>query len=312
MTILFKNALIYQLTQPSASFIESLKANAEDNEFVPCGSYDALSIGLTSIVPDILDDTVASLGEVTLFAVKRQEKKIPAQALREAVDLEVEAIEEQQDRKVYRKEKLQIKEAVHARLLPNILPVSAITRGYIDHKTDLVFIDTTSTTKAEEVLNFIRDAIGSFPVKPISPTGHPAQIMTPWLKDGGCDGLIVLEEGKLSNPLDGGEAATLKNTDMQSEAVQRFVQDGWTVESLRLSHREIAFTITDDADRLKRIQWPEIVNEGDLEEMDAIQHLEADLHIMVEEFRCILQRIGQAFGGWIKQEPLKLEEEKAA
>lgn len=311
--MLFKNALIYQLTQPCQPFIDHLKANCEDNEFVPCAKVQALSIGLTQILPDVVDEMIVSLGEVTLFAVKRQEKKIPGQALREATDERVAEIEQQQSRKVYRKEKKALQEDIHAALLPQVLPVSHITRGYIDHKRHLVVIDSSSTSRAEEVLNYLRDVCGSFPVKPIGTNGHPGQVMTDWLRGTAIPGLSPVDEAKLFNPLDGGEAAVLKNTDLSSEAVQYMVESGWLVEYMRLQYQEIQFTLTDDAFKLKRIQWPDDIRDSDqTEDEDRLKLLEGDIHIMTQVVRSILDTLGKAFGGWVKQENLPLEEEKAA
>ncbi|MEQ8409093.1 MAG: recombination-associated protein RdgC [Gammaproteobacteria bacterium] len=311
--ILFKNLYFYQLTQPAAGYIDALKHNADDHAFEPCGPVDSRSIGFAPLYPEILDDCVASLGELTFFAIRVQEKKIPPQALRELVSAKVAEIEKKEQRKIYRKERKLIELDIIAITLPKMPPASRITMGYIDPLNDIVAIAVSSASKAEEALGFLRHACGSFPVKPISPTGNPSLIMSGWLKDSTFvpAGVALSDEAKLRQLSDKSEAITLKNTQLETDAVENMIESGMVVERLRCFYRQIEFTVTDDCARLLRINWPDR-DPQTVDEMELLQVIESDAFILCEEMRSILVMVGAAFGGWIKQSNLELDQAQSS
>lgn len=308
MTIMFKNALVYQLTQPAGVYIEPLKEQAPQRMFQPCGHTQNISVGFTAIQPDVIEDPVADIQGVTLFAVKRQEKKVPNSAVNDILADKIAAIEAEQERKVYRKERLTMRDEIILDLLPHIPPVSAITRGYIDPARNLVIIDAGSVPRAEEVLNLIRAALGSFPVLKLTPNGGPAYAMSEWLKAQRYpEGIAVLDEVVLRHPGEAGAVARLKNEDLIGDAVQAMLMEGRLVESLRILTHSVSLTVTDEAWKLKRLVWPDPVEEGEPEE-DEVARFESDTLLMATTLRGIIGTLGSAFGGWAEQEHLRLQE----
>lgn len=312
MTVMFKNALVYQLTQPAEVYIEPLKEQAPQRMFKPCGNTQIISVGFTAIQPGVIADPVADIQGVTLFAMKCQEKKVPSSAVNDILADKIAAIEEEQGRKVYRKERLTMKDEIILDLLPHIPPVSAITRGYIDPIRNLVVIDAGSVPRADEVLNLIRHTIGSFPVLKLTPTGSPAISMSGWLRDRDCpNGIAVMDEAVLRHPGELGAVARLKNEDLIGEAVQAMLNEGRLVESLRILSQSVSLTVTDEAWKLKRLVWPDPVEEGEPEEGE-VARFESDILLMTTTLRGIIGTLGTAFGGWAEQEHLKLQEGVAA
>lgn len=306
MSIMFKNALVYQLTQPAWAYIEPLKEEAPQRMFQPSGATQNISVGFTAIQPDVIEDPVADIQGVTLFAVKRQEKKVPGQAVTDILADKIAAIEEEQERKVYRKERMTMKDEIILDLLPKMPPVSAVTRGYIDPTRNLVVIDAGSAPRAEEVLNLIRDTIGSFPVLKLTPTGSPAFAMSGWLQAQDCpEGIALLDEAVLRHPGELGAVARLKNEDLVGEAVQAMLNEGRLVESLRIVTQNVSLTVTDEAWKLKRLVWPDPVEESEPEE-DEVAKFESDALLMTTTLRSIIGTLGTAFGGWAEQGHLGL------
>ena len=116
-----------------------------------------------------------------LLKLKREEKLLPSTVVREQVDEKVAVIESEQGRKVYRKERLNLKDEIVQDCLPRAFTRSTYVYAYIDVKANWIFVDAASATRAEELLNLLRECIGSFPVLLPQVNNAPSAVMTAWL-----------------------------------------------------------------------------------------------------------------------------------
>jgi len=184
MSMKFKNALVYQIGDNHALMCGDLAAKAAGAMWRAPGPHGVLTIGFTPLVDEDegIREPVMHAAGATVFAVKRAEKKIPAAALRDLVKEKVRSIETEQKRRVYGRELRQLKEDITFDLLPKMPAVSAVTYGLIDHETGHVIIDAT-TSRAEECLSLIRNAIGSLAARTASVETSPSRTMTHWLTE---------------------------------------------------------------------------------------------------------------------------------
>ena len=116
-----------------------------------------------------------------MLCLKREEKLLPATVVREQLEEKIAVIEAEQDRKVYRKERLSLKDEIVQDCLPRAFTRSAHIYAYIDVKANWIFVDAASAARAEELLNVLRECIGSFPVLLPQVNTAPAAAMTSWL-----------------------------------------------------------------------------------------------------------------------------------
>lgn len=136
--------------------------------FLPC--WQSAIDGDEDDITDLEDLFFIRLDDgYVLGAVEIRERIVPGDVLRGAIDKECQALAEKQQEPATRKQRMEIKDVVVARLLakalikPRIVPVLF---GPSSHDPDVydVFVFNGSRKLAEDITSFIRVVFSSFPV----------------------------------------------------------------------------------------------------------------------------------------------------
>lgn len=194
---------------------------------------------------------------------------VPAKVVAEEVRQEVLNIEVKESRAVRARERSEIKQKVLERMIPRsfvdtrVVPVMVL-RSY---DQQYLVVDSTSTNRAEDILSFMRDAVGSIPVRPHQVNSRPEDVMARWAKDATHPGWLALNgDFKVEEP--NGEADSLSGKSVSTHELGEILErGGWRVTSLGVD----ASTLTDmascntqytrltvtGAGHMKSIKWPE-------------------------------------------------------
>ncbi|GLS25985.1 recombination-associated protein RdgC [Marinibactrum halimedae] len=302
----FKNIQFYRLASPFQLTEEELEKSLEENKFTPCGRHDLVRYGWISPLGKHSDRLLHASSGCILLCTRKQEKVLPASAIKELVNEKVDLIEQKEDRKVYRKEKDAIKEDVIQENLPNALCRTNDTYAYIDLQQQWIVIDSSSANKAEELVSYLRKSIGSFPAIPCQTTDTPAIIMTQWLSSAEIPSYLLLgTECEMKTRTEEGSLVQCKNQDLLSEEIQSHIDNGKEVSKLALTWRDkVSFVAYADLS-LKRMKFGEelIEESSNASDGDPIVQFDTDLAIMSNTIRELLSDILEEFGG-IKQEAI--------
>ncbi len=179
----FKNLALYRFTEPFTLSTDELSAKINDKRFRPCGSHDEFSMGWTSPVGNTVEQLIHESNGFMMLCLKKEEKVIPAAVIAEMLQEKVSEKEEQEARKLSKKERTALKDELIFEILPRAFSFSKKTYAYIDPKGGWIVVDAASAKKAEDLLSFLRKCISSLPVTPINTIDKPAIIMTQWLSD---------------------------------------------------------------------------------------------------------------------------------
>ena len=131
----------YPGLSPDQSFTplspEQLGEQLAQRGFEPCAKSQALA--WAGCRPGSEDGELvhAAAGRL-LVKLKREEKILPSTVVREMLDEKVEEIEAGQGRKVYRKERLNLKDEIVQDCLPRAFSRSSAMYAYIDTRTNWV------------------------------------------------------------------------------------------------------------------------------------------------------------------------------
>ena len=296
----FKNLRAYRLTTPFDLSPEQLGEQLGQRSFQPCAKSQALSLGW---VPPLGDDTQALVHAAAgrlLLKLKREEKLLPATVVREQLEEKVAVIESEQGRKVYRKEKLTLKDEIVQDCLPRAFSRSSGMFAYIDTRANWIFVDAASAGKAEELLNLLRECIGSFPVLLPQVNNAPAATMTGWLVHRNLpDDFALGEECELREPGEEGGVVRCRGVDLLSEEVETHLHAGKQVARLALAWDErLSLVLAEDL-CLRRLKFAdELMKENeDIPEADNAARLDADFALMSEAVTGLQERILALFGG---------------
>lgn len=296
----FKNLRAYRLTSPFELSPEQLGEQLSQRAFQPCAKSQALSLGWVPPLGDETEALVHAAAGRLLLKLKREEKLLPSTVVRELLDEKVALIESEHGRKVYRKEKLTLKDEIVQDCLPRAFSRSSSIFAYIDTRANWIFVDAASAGKAEEFLNLVRECIGSFPVLLPQVNDAPAATMTGWLVHRNLpDDFALGEECELREPGEEGGVVRCRGVDLLSEEVETHLHAGKEVARLALGWDErVSLVLAEDL-CLRRLKFAdELMKENeDIPEADNAARLDADFALMTEAVTELQERILALFGG---------------
>lgn len=296
----FKNIRAYRLTSPFTLSPEQLGEQLAHRGFEPCAKSQALSLGWTPPLGVEDGELVHAAAGRLLVKLKREEKLLPSTVVRELLEEKISEIEQGQARKVYRKERLNLKDEIIQDCLPRAFTRSTSVYAYIDTRTNWVFVDAASANRAEELLNLLRDCIGSFPVLLPQVNNAPVAVMTGWLLHRSLPEDFELgDECELREPGEEGGVVRCRGVDLLSEEVETHLHAGKQVARLSLGWDERLQLVLAEDLCLRRLRFAdELMKENeDLPEDDEAARLDADFALMADAIGGLQERIITVFGG---------------
>lgn len=234
-----------------------------------------------------------------MMCARKEEKVLPASVIREKLDEKVKHIEDQEDRRVYRKEKDTLKEEIIFDCLPQAFTKTQRTFGYIDTQNGWLCIDSGSYNKAEEWMKLLRESLGSLPVVPVQVSESPAIIMTGWLRgDSMPEDLELGDECELREQREDGSIVRCKKQELLGEEIEPHLNAGKQVVKLALDWDEtLKFMLADDLS-IKRLKFGEqlITEAQESADGDKAAQFDADFALMTGTLQRFIPRLLNYFG----------------
>lgn len=299
----FKNVRAYRLTKPFDLSPEQLGQKLTARRFVPCAKSQAVSTGWVPPLDGESTELVHGAAGRLLLKMKREEKLLPSTVVREQLEEKIAAIEAAQGRKVYRKERLNLKDEIVQDCLPRAFSRSSYIHAYIDIKANWIFVDSASASRAEELLNLLREGIGSLPVLLPQVNNAPTAVMTAWLLHRSLpDDFELGQECELREPGEEGGVVRCRGVDLLSEEVETHLHAGKQVARLALGWDERLTLLLAEDLCLRRLRFAdELMKENeDIPEADQAARLDADFALMADAVTGLQARILALFGGEVE------------
>ena len=314
----FKNLCLFRLVQPFELSVEDFELQLSDNVFIPCANYEKSRIGwvppLGDAAPDLDVESAEEseesgsnpgpmlthvIGDYIMICAQQQDRLLPASVVREATQEKVAEIEQRQARKVYRKERREIQDTVYGTLLPRAFTRSSLTYAYISRGENLLVVDAASPTKAEDLVNLLRDTLGSFQVSLPDSKSAPSAVMTRWLKEGrATDHFDIHDDCELVNQKDGSNVVRCKGQDLMSDEIQAHINAGKVARQLGVNwHDHLNCILTEDLS-IKRLRFNDMREESDsFDEETPAQKFDQEFALMTLELSGFFKSLFNAFGG---------------
>lgn len=297
----FKNLLIYRLTQDLPVDAEALEAAMATKLARPCASQELTTYGFVAPFGKGEDAPLVHVsGDFLLIAARKEERILPGSVVRDALKEKVDEIEAEQMRKVYKKERDQLKDEIVQAFLPRAFVRKSATFAAIAPAQGLILVDSSSPKRAEDLLSTLREVIGSLPVRPLSVKMAPTATFTDWLKNQrASNGLTVLDECELRDVQEDGGIVRVKRHDLASDEVQQHLNNGKIATKLALAWEDKLSLLIDDKLALKRLRFEDLLQDqaeqdgGD----DALGQLDASFTLMMLTFIEFLPQLIEAMGG---------------
>ena len=297
----FRNLLVYRLTQDLQLDAEKLEAALAGKPARPCASQELATYGFVAPLGKGADAPLVHASQgFFLIAARKEERILPGSVVRDALKEKVEEIEEQQMRKVYKKERDQLKDDIVQTFLPRAFIRRNMTFAAIAPQQGLILVDASSPKKAEDLLSTLREALGSLPVRPLNVKIAPTATFTEWMKSQqASNGLVLLDECELRDTHEDGGIVRCKRQDLGSDEVQNHLAAGKLVTKLSLAWSDKLSLLIDDKLALKRLRFEDLLQDqaeqdgGD----DALAQQDASFTLMMLTFTEFLPQLIEALGG---------------
>ena len=297
----FKNLLTYRLTQEVPFEPEALEAALASKPARPCASQELTTYGFVAPFGKGEDAPLVHVsGEFLLIAARKEERILPGSVVNDAVKEKVEEIETEQMRKVYKKERDQIKDEIIQAFLPRAFIRRSMIFAAIAPRLGVILVNSASAKRAEDLLSTLREVMGSLPVRPATVKIAPVATMTEWVKSQeAAEGFYVLDECELRDTAEDGGIVRCKRQDLTGEEIQLHLSTGKVVTQLALAWQDKLSFILDDKMVIKRLKFEELLQEqaeqdgGD----EAAQQFDASFQLMMMTFAEFLPVLFEALGG---------------
>lgn len=304
----FKNTQLYRLHAQQLLSPEQMAVILEEGRAKTLGDADARRIGWTAPAGRLgSGQLMHEIQGQRLLSALRQERLLPASVVKEEVDERVADIEAEEGRKVTRKEKTALKEQVTEELMPRAFVRSQKIDLWWDTKRGLIGVNASSRSRAEDVLDLLREALGSLKVTPLATQSLPIRAMTTWLSDA-ASRPADLQLGDSVELKAKGDDGVVKGrqVDLDSDEMQQLLESGRQASKMALSlEGQLSFVMHDDL-ALKSLRFGDaLIEEADHSDDgdDALARLETDFIIMAGALGEAVDRIIEWLGGESERVP---------
>ena len=243
------------------------------------------------VSPFSRDDAAFTLGSqgAALFCLGEESRLLPASVLSDAISERIAEHQANTGRKPGKRLRNEFREAALAELLPRAFIKRARTSAYLS--APFLVVDTASDSAAEAVATALRDALGSFPARPLACEASAALLMSEWLIAGQLpEGFEFGDECELKDPSDQAMVARFRHHDLTNDEVREHARCGKQVTQLGLIFDGRIGFVLDAKLKLRRLRFLDIV----ADQLDAQDGADAD-SILDAEFALMSLELARLF-----------------
>lgn len=297
----FRSLLIYRLTQAIDLAAEALEVALGSKPARPCESQELSTYGFAAPLgkgPNA--PLVHAVEGMLLISARKEERMLPGSVVRDALKEKVDEIEDTQMRKVFKKERDQLKDEIVQAFLPRAFTRKSSTFAAIDPAAGLIYVDASSPKRAEDLLSTLRECLGSLPIRPVSVKIAPTATLTDWLKQQkAAEGFFVLDECDLRDTHEDGGSIAAKHQDLTSEEIQLHLSTGKQATKLSLAWQDKLSFVLDDKLQIKRLRFEDLLTDQAAQDGgdDALSQQSASFFLMMRTFREFVPELLTALGG---------------
>lgn len=297
----FKNLQFYRLPAGWNMSAEALEEQLARKRFQPCGSQDQETRGWVS--PHDGDTLVHRVGDQWLIALGSEQRLLPSSVVKQEAEERAEEIAARQGYKPGRKQMKELREQVMQEFLPRAFTRRKKVFAWIDPVNGWLGIDAPSQTRAEDVLEALRQALETLPLALVRTEHSPASAMADWLAGGEApDGFTIDQDCELRAVTEDKAAVRYVRHALEGDEVRAHLEGGKMPTRLALTYDErVSFVLTEKME-VKRLDFLDVVKEKVDESgaEDARAIFDAGFALMTGEIALLLPALVDALGGEMK------------
>jgi recombination associated protein RdgC len=293
----FKNLAVYRLPSAWSVSASELEGQLAQRTLQPCSPLQMVSRGW--VAPASNERLLHTLNGQHLLALGVDQKLLPASIIRQETLKRAAELAQSQGFPVGKRQMRDLKMRVTEELRTRALSKQRVTRAWIDPTDGWLVVDAASVGKGEELVEILRDTLGSFAVRLIETERTPHTSMAAWLTHGDAPGRFTLDQ-ELELQTADATKSTVRYTrhPLDLREIRTHLSAGKYPTRLALTWNDrIAFVLTDKL-QVKRVEFLEMKPDStDAEELDPAEQFDIDFTVMTGELAKLLADLIQALGG---------------
>lgn len=293
----FKNLTVYRLPADWAWSAASLEEALARRPLQPCSTFEMRSVGW--VPPATSDRLLHTLADHHLLALGVDQKLLPGSVVRQEAERRARTQAASQGfplgRRQMRALKMQVLEELRARALTR----RHMTRAWIDPRGGWLVVDSASERRAEELVETLRDTLGSLAVRKADTQRSPSACMAAWLMQSDASGAFCIEQDlelQAGEPV--GSIVRYRRHPLDGKEVRAYVAAGKRPTQLGLTwNGRISFILTEKL-QIRRVEFLEVAPErGDEEEADPAEQFDLDFAVMSGELAKLIVELLRELDG---------------
>lgn len=292
----FRNLVLHRLPATFALSATELEAALDLRPLKACGSFDLQSRGFVECGYE--QRRLHARGEQYLLALGVEQKLLPASIINQVAKDRARDLEQQQGHPVGRRQMRELKARVGDELRARALTRCRATQAWLDLHSGWLAVDTASINRAEELVETLRDTLGTLAVQPLATRQPPGQSMAAWLAAGEAPGRFDIDQDLELQAIDGG-GATIRYVrhPLDFNEIRRHLHAGKSVTRLGLTwNGRISFMLHQNL-QLRRIRFLDVYNDENARGENAHEQFDIDFALMTGELNLLLTELTAALGG---------------
>jgi len=291
----FKNLQLYRLPARWEVTSAQIEARLVTRPLQPCGSQDMETRGW---IPPCDDGALLrAVGGQWLIALGVESRLLPASVVRQEAEDRADALAERLGYKPGRGQMKELREQVTQELLPRAFTRRRRTWVWIDPVNGWLGIDTSSTARAEEVLEYLHQVLDDFPLTLLRPARSPESAMADWLAGEAPAGFTVDQDCELRSVSEEKSTVRYAHHPLDGNEIRNHLTAGKMPTRLALTFNDrVSFVLTNKLE-LKRLDFLDVVREGLGNEDDSDALFDAEFALMTGELAHLLPALVEVLGG---------------
>jgi len=301
---MFKNALVYRITQWDPESIAAIEERLATSRFVECGASQPESAGWVEPRGEKHGALIESVGGHWMLKLCTETKAVPSSVVKTRLEEKLDKIQQDTGRRPKGKAAKELKEEIVHELLPRAFPKRSTTLVWIDPEAKLVVIGAASLKKADNIMTRLVDLLGGgFALTLLQTELSPATAMSDWLQTKEAPaGFSIDRECELKQP--DSEKSTVKYARhmLDIDEVGEHIKQGKLPTQLAMTWNDrVSFVLTEQM-TLKKIKLLDVVLEGAEKAGKDDGGFDTDVAITTGELSQLIPDLIDALGGELQRD----------
>ncbi|MBP9727135.1 MAG: recombination-associated protein RdgC [Gammaproteobacteria bacterium] len=296
--MLFKQAQLFSFNKTLPTQLSSLLPKLEPLIFKNCPPSFSSSHGWVAPTKESDAPLVYSMGHYLLFSLQFEEKVLPAGVIKKELETKINELQQKEDRKIYSKEKKNLRDEVTMTLLPRAFTQISQIYALIDTKRQWLITNTLQADKVKALTSSFKKCF-DIDVTPLK-LKKISYLLTQWVKQNEApEGIEILDQCFLQDPNSMKRTIRSQSQSLSSPPLQALIESGLEVKQLMLSWQEaIKFTLTDFM-HLKNLRYTDeaLADVEDDATESALDRFNTDFVMMAKTLDALFLILTENFAG---------------